>query len=277
MPYFSWVLGIFAVGVFIIIVLISKLLAKNKPFAQLITIKTVVLTAVITPVVYSVFYVAVVFFKINQAGTDRFSTNPFSLNTYVLTRRTDVYQDLQTKPYVGVKILTMQLLPGDTVTTAASYQKGSVLNGIGYGRIQKNGHTYWFVTDRQPTLFNYTYRHQPLTFTATDAQNLLYWRRAQQYMTNYRTFHGTDVTETQDQDTVLYARCEFNYGAKWLKISRKKLPAGWRLEVSASTFKGSEDCIIANVKDRFGNKPTNHSACAYFIVHGDFFQDTLPK
>ncbi len=277
MPYFSWVLGVFAVGVFITIVLIRKLLAKNKPFAQLINLKTLLLTAIVTPVAYSVFYVAAIVYKIDRAGTDYFSTKLYALNAYVLTKKTDLYQDLQTKPYVGDKIATIHLLPGDTVTTDASYQQGSVLNGIEYGRIQKNGHTYWFVTDRQSTLFEYTYRNQPFEFSASEEQNRLYWRRAKKYMTDYRTFHGDDITETQNQDTLLYTKCDFNYGAKWLRISRKKSPAGWQFNVSGNTFKGSENCIYVNVKDRFGNRPTNYDACAYFIVHGDFFEDKLQK
>ncbi len=277
MNYFSLPLALFATIVFCLVVVTARLLSKTKSFAASVNAKTVVITIVLTFASYSAYYVFSVFSRINSGGTDKFSTHPFGLDTYVINRKAELHQALPLQPYVGEKVAGLHLNPGDTVVVVASYQKGTVASGISYGKILRQGKPYWFADNNAATLFAHTYANQPLTFTMSGPQHAAHWKRAQLYMEKYRVHHGNDITKTTRNDTVLHTRCDYAYGADWLSISRRHTPAGWEFKVDGGTGKSRENCVIDRVKDRFGNRPANPQACAYFIANGSFFEDPLQK
>lgn len=275
MNYFSWPLAVFAIVIFCLVVLVAKLLSKNKPFRASVNATTIVIAAVATVVFYSAYYVFYILSKINSG--DSFSTDPFCRDSYVIVRKTELYQALSAAPYLDTTRANAHLEPGDTVTTVATYQQGTVISGTSYGKIMHQGKPYWFAEADAITLFAHTYANQPLVFTVPEHQNAAHWERAKRYMEKYRLHHGNDITLTTLNDTVLHTRCDYNYGADWFLVSRRRAAAGWEFKVDGGTRKNRESCIIAGVKDRFGNTPANQNAAAYFIVHATFFKDPVQK
>jgi hypothetical protein len=270
---YQFIISVIVLNAIIYFLLASR--AKKQGIVNAYGLGIFFLVSVLTVILHTVIYFGLIFMQFNKKIANTYSEHPIGKNIFVLIKPSKLYADKGAPDYVGAEMTNMSLQIGDTVQSSASYQQGDFVSGKDFSKIVYKDKVCWFIADDvTQSYFYYTYEHQPLSFEASPEQNKLYWKRAEFYMKSYQKYNqDRDLDEPVYNDTLMNVRWNNSSFGGHLNIKRKVKVDTYVYEIHGGNGKAQEYCIMKDVKDRFGNAPFNQNAFAYYVTHGDFYQD----